>query len=278
MASLPSDAQASKAGGALRQRILSAALLAPAALGAVYVGGPVFAAAVAFAALLMAFEWARMIEGRDFTWAFCALALSGAIALAAAATGRYEWAYGACAAGGLLAATVTQAGRRAWIAFGAIYILAPATALIWLRSDVENGRALSLMLFLIVWAADTGGYIAGRLVGGPKMSPAISPAKTWAGAVGGLVMGALAGFGVARWVWGADAIFSYALAGASLGLCSILGDMAESAFKRVFGVKDTSNFIPGHGGVLDRLDGMIFATSAMTLVLYLQTLLGRFEG
>ncbi len=181
-----------------------------------------------------------------------------------------------CVLTGVAAAERSLHGARRplWAGFGALYILAPSVALIWLRNETARGEALVLMLFLIVWAADTGGYIAGRLVGGPKLSPAISPAKTWAGAVGGLLLGGGAGLAAAHWVWGEGDPVRYGFIGASLGVASILGDVAESAFKRMFGVKDASGFIPGHGGALDRLDGMIFATTAMAIVLYAHRLWG----
>lgn len=266
--------------GSLAMRAASAAILIPAMLGSIYAGGALFSAIVAFAAIVMAFEWARMIDGRDFSPVFYALAVAGAVAFALAAADFYPLAYASCFLGAVAAAIASARTTKkpAWAAFGAVYILAPSVALIWLRADAEDGRALTLILFLIVWAADSGGYFAGRLVGGPKMSPALSPAKTWAGAVGGLVLGALAGYAAAWLIYGPEALWSYAMIGASLGLASILGDMAESGFKRTFGVKDTSGFIPGHGGALDRLDGMIFATTAMTSVLYLHMLIGRFQG
>ncbi|GAB4521884.1 MAG: phosphatidate cytidylyltransferase [Amphiplicatus sp.] len=264
----------------LAQRIVSSLILAPGALVAAYTGGAVFAAVVAFAAIVMVFEWTRMIEKREFSPAFYALAAASAAALTLAAAGRFPISFAICGlaafAGGVLASRV---GRRPlWVGFGALYILAPCAALIWLREAVENGRALTIMLLLIVWAADTGGYVGGRLVGGPKMNPVLSPAKTWAGAAGGVIFGALAGLACARWIYGAGPFAVYAVAGGCLGLASILGDMAESAFKRVFGVKDTSGFIPGHGGFLDRLDGMIFATTAMTLALFLHMIAGRING
>lgn len=248
-------------------RVASASVLGPMALGATYLGGSVFAGLVGFLCVLMAYEWARMIEGREMSAVFYALGLGAAGALFLAHAGRYEIAYGVCALAGV-AAMLASKGRRKWALFGAAYILAPCVALLWLRQGVENGRGLLLLLFAIVWAADTGGYAGGRLVGGPKLSPSVSPAKTWAGAVGGLLAGAAAA------ALGAPMIFreplnpAYIAMGASLGLASILGDMAESAFKRIFGIKDMSGFLPGHGGVLDRLDGMIFATVAVTAVLY----------
>lgn len=267
-------------GSGLLKRAASAAVLAPAALGALYVGGAVFAALVAFAATVMVFEWARMATGRDFTTAFAALAAAAAAALALAAGGWYPAAYAVAVTGGLAAAFAGRSDARepAWIGVGALYIIAPSIALIWLRNDVEDGRALALLLFLIVWSADCGGYFAGKLVGGPKMNPAISPAKTWAGAAGGLIFGAAAGFLAARAIWGPEEAAVFAAAGAGLGLASILGDMAESAVKRKFGVKDASGFIPGHGGALDRLDGMIFATTVLCLVLYGHGITGGFPG
>jgi phosphatidate cytidylyltransferase len=255
---------------ALALRVVSAAVLAPAAVGAAWLGGPVFAALVAFLCILMTFEWARMIERAELSPVFFALAAGGAAALLCASRGQYGFAYGACAFAGAAAAVGALAGSRRWVwaAFGAFYLLVPCVALIWLRESVDNGRGMILLLFAIVWSADTGGYVGGRLVGGPKLNPAVSPAKTWAGAAGGFLAGGAASAIGAPLVYGAAPNLSYVAMGASLGVASILGDVAESAFKRNFGVKDMSGFIPGHGGVLDRLDGMIFATLAVTAVIY----------
>jgi phosphatidate cytidylyltransferase len=271
------NAEGSPNDGALWKRVASAAVLIPVTLGAVYFGGAFFSALVAFLGILMIFEWARMIERRDFSQTFVALGVGGGAAFALAAAGQYSAAYGISTIAALAAAERSRFGARRplWSAFGAVYVLAPSIALLWLRNETQNGAPLVLMLFLIVWAADTGGYIAGRLVGGPKLSPSISPAKTWAGAAGGLLLGALAGLAAAHWVWGEGDLVRYAVIGGVLGVASILGDMTESAFKRVFGVKDASGFIPGHGGALDRLDGMIFATTAMALALYIHMLFGR---
>jgi phosphatidate cytidylyltransferase len=257
----------------LRLRIASAALLIPLTFAAHYAGGAAFTALVAFAVVLMAFEWARMIEGREISPVFWALGGSSLIAMAAAGAGRYEPAYVAAAIGGVLAAILSMRGamRPLWAGFGALYFIAPSIALIWLRNDVQDGWALTALLYSVVWAADTGGYAGGRLVGGPKLSPIVSPAKTWAGAVGGVLFGAAAAAAAAVVFLKTAPSAVYIFAGACLGLSSILGDMAESAFKRLFGRKDMSGFIPGHGGVLDRLDGMIFATTAMAIVLYVNT-------
>ncbi len=262
----------------LLRRVLSSIVLAPAALAATYYGGPVFAATIAFMATVMIYEWARMVDGgREFSALFIVLAAAGAAGLFSAAADAFAVALSICAVGALAAARAAarDVGRRGWAAFGAVYIIAPCIALIWLRDSVENGRALTFTLFFIVWMADIGAYFAGRYIGGPRISQALSPDKTWSGVVGGVLLGGMAGAAATKWTYGEGGALAFAAIGASLGLASVLGDLAESAFKRVFGFKDSSNLIPGHGGFLDRLDGMIFATTAMTFVIFLHMMLGK---
>ena len=196
--------------------------------------------------------------------------MSGIVALVLAAIGYFPYAYGVAAIGGVAALMISGAKKNAglWVSFGALYLTIPCIALLWLRNESFAGRELLFMLFAIVWATDSGAFLIGRYFGGPKLSPALSPAKTWSGAIGGVAAGGLAGLVASEIILGQGEAFFYWLAGACLGLMSILGDLVESAFKRVFGVKDISGFIPGHGGVLDRLDGMIFASVAMTISLY----------
>lgn len=258
-------------------RVLSSAALAPTTIGACWFGGPAFAALVAFLMVAMCFEWTRMVEGEELSPSFFALAGGGAAALIAAAFGAYPLAYAVCA---LSAAAVVWTARRRpqrrpWLALAAVYVCAPCVSLIWLREGVDGGRGLTILLFAVVWSADTGAYFFGRLVGGPRLSPVLSPAKTWAGAVGGVLAGGLAGLVGGRLAYGVGDELAYVAVGGALGLISIVGDMVESAFKRHFAVKDISGFIPGHGGALDRLDGMIFATTAISLVLYGHMLLAR---
>ncbi|MFN0023261.1 MAG: phosphatidate cytidylyltransferase [Parvularculaceae bacterium] len=275
----PINAARPRARDTLALRVGSAAILAPAALAASWIGGPVFAGLVAFLCVLMAFEWARMIEGAETSTVFYALGAASAAALTLAAAEYYAFAFLAAGAGGVGAYAFTRnSDRRLWAAFGAAFFIAPAIALLWLREENAQGGGLTILLFAIVWAADTGGYFGGRLVGGPKLNPAISPAKTWAGAAGGMLFGAaaaaIAGPQFLGWQHGLSAL----AVGGGLGLASIVGDMAESAIKRRFGVKDMSGFIPGHGGVLDRLDGMIFATAAMTAALSVNSLFAGAQG
>ncbi len=250
---------------ALRLRIISAICMIPVAIAGVVAGGRVFTAMVAFVAMLMVFEWTRMVEGRAYSWRFYALSVGAAATLILASVGSYEWALAAAALAGA-ASLLPIGGFTLWPAVAAPYIIAPSAALIWLRFDPAYGQALTVLIFATVWAADTGAFIFGKLIGGPKISHALSPSKTWAGIGGGVAGGALVGAAAAYALFGAGAAAAFLLAGGLLGAASVAGDLAESAFKRRFGVKDISGFIPGHGGVLDRLDGMIFATVAMTSV------------
>ncbi len=162
-------------------------------------------------------------------------------------------------------------GRHAGVgmaARGLCYVLPTVVALIWLRGEADVGRANVLFLVLIVWASDIGAYLVGRLIGGPRLAPRVSPGKTWSGALGGLAAALVVGW-AATLIWGVPAAPGIFVAGA-LGLISQGGDLFESALKRHFGVKDSGRIIPGHGGLLDRLDGLLAAAPAAgTLVLIL---------
>jgi len=261
-------------------RVLSALVLIPLVLGAVYVGGRIFAALIAFLCIIMIFEWTRMVERREFSASFYVLAASAAISLFSAGAGAYGPAFFISSIAGIAAFFLARraTGLGFWSGFAAVYIIAPCIALIWLRFSGENGLGLTLMLFFIVWAADTGAFIFGKAIGGPKISHALSPSKTWAGIGGGVIGGAALGAGAGLYMIGPGAALAYLLIGAVLGGASVVGDLAESAFKRNFGLKDISGFIPGHGGALDRLDGMIFATAAMTGGYFLYMLLTGISG
>jgi phosphatidate cytidylyltransferase len=149
------------------------------------------------------------------------------------------------------------------LAAGAIYVGLAGIALIWLRHDPLAGLPNILFLLLVVWASDVGAYLAGRLLGGPRLAPRISPGKTWAGACGGLLAAVAMGYIVAVCFWlssgGAGLSWRIAVVAVALGFASQLGDLLESAIKRHFGVKDSGRLIPGHGGLFDRLDGFLTA-------------------
>lgn len=151
-----------------------------------------------------------------------------------------------------------------WLAVGAIYIAVPCGILIWLRQDQQAGMITILWLFSLVWCADIGAYIAGRAIGGPKLAPRISPNKTWAGFIGGVSIASVVS-GIFGHLWEGDIITLF-LWGAVIAIASQAGDLLESAAKRHFNVKDSSSLIPGHGGVLDRVDALITASVAAALL------------
>jgi len=266
----------------LSLRVISSLVLVPVALGAVYAGGWLFCVLVALACLVMTFEWTRMVQRRSYTPAFYVLAVAAAVALAAAGYGQFGIAF-ALAGGGAAAALVVSRSEgvwegawKIWPSIAVPYIIIPSIALIWLRTDLENGRFLTFLLFASVWAGDIGAYSFGKTIGGPKVNPALSPAKTWAGIGGGIFMGGVAAAVAGALFFGMDALLPYFLIGGCLGGASVFGDMVESGLKRHFDIKDVSDIIPGHGGALDRMDGMIFATMAMTAAIFLYMVSGRF--
>jgi phosphatidate cytidylyltransferase len=143
------------------------------------------------------------------------------------------------------------------LAFGIAYLGFAAVAVPWLRADPEAGFANTLFMLSIVWASDVGAYMVGRMVGGPKLAPGISPGKTWSGAAGGLVSGGVGGLAVAACLSSGISPLHVIGLGFGLGIVSQAGDLLESALKRHFGVKDSGRIIPGHGGLLDRLDALL---------------------
>lgn len=256
--------------GDLRKRVISAAILAPVALACLWLGAAPWAALLALTMVGLAVEWVGLCGGAIRAPAGLAVAIGVLAAGVAAAAG---WPAPALLL--LLCGTIASwmlgagASRAVPLALGAIYVGLAGVALIWLRGDSSAGRANVLFLVLLVWASDIGAYLVGRLVGGPKLAPAISPGKTWSGAVGGLA----AAIGIGLWaaeLQGATNVLYAAAVAALLGVVAQAGDLLESFIKRRFGVKDSGRLIPGHGGLLDRLDGILTAAPAAALLaLYL---------
>ena len=257
----------------LRKRALSAALLLPAALLCIWLGAEAWTALVAAAAAVLAWEWVRLcgFSTRRLPGSAVPLAVLGAGTLAVADAYALALPLLLTGAGATwrLAGSWRAAPRRAapaaWLAFGVVYVGAAGIALIHLRGDVGAGRGNVLFLFLVVWASDVGAYLAGRSLGGPKLAPAISPNKTWSGAAGGLLSSVAAG-GAAAYVMDPGASGRAVLVAVVLGLLAQVGDLFESWIKRRFHVKDSSSLIPGHGGLLDRLDGVLAAAPAAALL------------
>jgi len=248
-------------------RALSALVLAPLALAALWVGGPAWVALLALAMVLLAMEWARLCRLDPLRPPALLLPLLLLFAGLAALLREEHTAVAVLVLGMWLLMRVgglMRAPGARWLALGLPYIGLPALAMYWLRLDPVAGRGNVLYVVLVVWAADIGAYFVGRLVGGPRLAPAISPGKTWSGAVGGLCAGLAAGLAAAEWL-APGASLRPALAALVLAAVSQAGDLFESWIKRRSGVKDSGHLIPGHGGLMDRLDGMMAAALAAAL-------------
>jgi len=216
----------------------------------------------------MGWEWARLtgVTTRPAAALIIATLLAAvlATALGAATAGLALAVGGAAAAGG--AAALTKARAPLWTACGTLWIALPCVAILWVEAGA-SGRAAIFWLFAVVWVSDIGAYAAGRALGGPRLAPRLSPNKTWAGAFGALLAAALVGI-AAAWLAGAGAGLLVA-ASLVLSVAGQVGDLAESLAKRKFGVKDSGAMIPGHGGLLDRLDSLLTAAAIQGLLLLL---------
>jgi len=248
----------------LGTRVLSAAVLGCVVIALVYVGGLAFIVTVVVAAVLMAYEWTK-ISGEDQPAYFLGgLALVVGTAVALVGSGMNTAAVSVGLAGALLLAVLAALQKRpySWPALGVLYVGIPCASLVWLRGTDTVGMMVIFWSFSVVWATDIGAYAIGKTVGGPRLAPRISPKKTWSGLIGGTLCGTTAG-AVVAWITELAPIETLALLSFALTFAAHGGDLVESAFKRRFNVKDSSNLIPGHGGILDRVDGLFFVWPAM---------------
>jgi phosphatidate cytidylyltransferase len=245
----------------LRARVISAAVLVPLALLCLWYGALPWALLIGAGTIGLAIEWTQL----------CGYGVVSLPALALVAMTLAGWGLAAAGWPALALVPVVLGGPAVWcvardrgksalsLAAGVPYIGMACVSLLWLRADAVTGLADVLLLLLIVWASDIGAYLVGRLVGGPRLAPVISPGKTWSGAAGGLLAAALVG-GLAALGMGQVGLFwRIVLFATGLGIVAQAGDLMESAIKRRFGVKDSGWLIPGHGGLFDRLDAVLVA-------------------
>jgi phosphatidate cytidylyltransferase len=246
-------------------RLLTSLVVGAVAAIFTFSGPTPFAVLAVAVALLVSWEWGRLVHGPD---AGILVAVQiGTVAVSGLLAASLSPGLGLLALPiGAILATLLSLGRNSFFsAAGVFYAGFPAIAAIWLRSDVALGLQAMIFLIVVVATADTAAFLCGRLMGGPLLSPRISPNKTWAGLIGALIASAIVG-GLFWLAVPGGSVFRLAATGAALALVAQVGDLAESALKRRFGAKDAGSILPGHGGVMDRVDGLLAAVAAAGLV------------
>lgn len=245
-------------------RIVSGALMAAVTLAALYAGFPFWPLLVLVIAMGLGWEWNRMLARSGTVTALGLLAALG-LAIGLTAFGQPAIAVVVAVVGAVVLGVIGSGEGRLTHAAGLLYFGLPSIALLWLRAD-EPGGALGLVLVMIVvWVTDSAAYFTGRAVGGPKLWPAVSPNKTWSGSLGGAIGGVVAGVAFAA-ILGAQPLAWIAVLSFALSVACQAGDLMESALKRRFDRKDSSGLIPGHGGLMDRLDGLLMSVLVAALV------------
>jgi phosphatidate cytidylyltransferase len=265
------DAEPTKRTGAplaareLVLRVLSALVLAPLAVAIAYVGGWPFVVFWGLAAAGVLWEWTSLVALADRRVVLMAGLAPLALAVALVGADRLLAGVIVVVMGALSAAALAPAARRLWVAGGLPYAGAIALAPVALRADTEYGFLAVIFLYAVVWSTDIAAYFVGRAVGGPKLMPAVSPKKTWSGAIGGLTA-AIAVAVVTAQAAGLTGWLPIVLVAVALSVMAQAGDLFESSLKRRFGAKDSSHLIPGHGGLMDRLDGFVAAAALAALI------------
>ncbi len=245
----------------LRLRLISSAILAPLVLLGVYIGSLPYGLMVTGALTLGFYEWLRLVSpkahGQTIGLA-CTMLVLLMIACFFASPIAATWLGIFFTVLLFLISLRNHEENTIWIAFGIPYLGGSGMALLSLRAMPDNGMGMIFFLLAIVWGTDIGAYAAGRLIGGPKLAPQLSPSKTWAGLFGGMGLALVLGYGAAL-VFEAKDPRVAALLSPLIAAVAQAGDLFESHFKRRSGVKESGDLIPGHGGILDRIDGLIFA-------------------
>jgi phosphatidate cytidylyltransferase len=249
----------------LTLRVMSAAALLPTVALLIWMGGWPFIAFAALAGGAMGWEFAALCRANSLTRALMmGILIAAPFLVVAGETAASFFIFG----GAILVALDALRSRHpeaALMTTGIIYLFVGTLALAWLRVVPANGMLVVFWVVAVVVGTDVGAYFAGRAIGGPKLAPRISPSKTWAGLFGGMACAAAGGWAVAM-IGPGSASFGIVVLGAGIAVVAQIGDLIESAVKRRAGVKDSGNLIPGHGGVLDRLDGYLLAAPVVALV------------
>jgi len=253
----------------LSKRIVSGVAIGVVALAMTYWSPALFTILMLVIAVAMSWEWGRMVRGAALTDPTMIVHIL-AVLLAAllSASDMAGLAIASTVIGAIAVAALTfGVGNAQLSGVGVLYTGLPVVALGWIRGDEPLGFLATLFVLLSVIVTDIGAYASGRTIGGPKLWPAVSPNKTWSGLVGGVFAASIAG-AVFAWASGTGSASWLATLGLVLGLVAQGGDLAESALKRHFGLKDSSNLIPGHGGVMDRMDGIVTASVIAAIVAF----------
>jgi phosphatidate cytidylyltransferase len=261
---------------ALRVRVASAVALAPLPLAAIWLGGAWLTSLTALAGAAMAWEWGRLCRGevgRRFAPGGIEITLIAVVVtsvlISAAGAAPAAVSLAVIGAAVIFAMALQRPGGEPLLTgFGALWIAIPCISFLWLARAEHGGREILLWLLAVVWATDIGAYAIGRSVGGPRLAPRWSPRKTWAGFAGGMISAALVGCAAALALRALPTL-PLVLASAGLAIVAQFGDLAESLAKRRFGVKDSSCIIPGHGGLLDRLDGLLAVIPLVALTTWM---------
>lgn len=244
------------------KRVVTALVMIPVVIGALYVGFPYLHLAALIFGGLMAWEWSNMIPNKNavvyaVTYSLCIVSAivfpsTLGIALLTLGSAFFIWF------------KAKEEDHRGLLTLGVFYITIGFGSVVWLYNTV--GFIDTLWFLLMVWSVDTGGYIFGSTIKGPKLAPKISPNKTWAGLIGGALLSVVVSIIYCKLFSTQDHIVFYAVLGGIIAVVAQIGDLVESHIKRSLNIKDSSNLIPGHGGAFDRVDGLIFAAPLVFLL------------
>lgn len=246
----------------LKKRIVVGVILIAVAIAALLAGGIAFWMLLSVAGVLMMGEWGALVGADADRRKLAMYAVSIPLALLCPVAAGLAWIVLAAVIGAFAFLIATT--RSLPLAMGVVYVCAPVAALTFLRGQEPGGLLLAFWSLALVWATDIGAYFAGRSIGGPKLAPRVSPSKTWSGLAGGVAAALALGFALHVW---AGLPVRLAAASGLLAVAAQLGDLLESAMKRRAGVKDSGDLLPGHGGVMDRLDGVATAAPLAAIIL-----------